>query len=227
MIHFEFDVEGELLTRPSVAQGEAFNSTNQLIFPSNQLQLQMHEAETMVFEVGAEASSPWRRRTWMSTPLHQLRVRAETVSGIVAIEAATGEDLTPCIGAYDDVVRVHLRQRASSWEESGRLHPRALGDHRHLRRASPGDSRPTRPTGAWRHSRAHPRTRAEAPRHGQPRPRTRHHCWLGGPEIRDLPPDDRRFLAWSPSLRDITGDQDLVDPTPWGLIGIDEEAFPR
>ena len=51
-----------------------------------------------------------------------------------------------------------------------------------------------------------------------------------GPEARRFevsPPDDERFLAWCPHLREVTGDQDLVDATPWGLTGIDEETFPR
>ena len=51
-----------------------------------------------------------------------------------------------------------------------------------------------------------------------------------GPDARRYavsPPGNGRFLARAPSLRDVTGDQDLVDPTAWGLIGMDQETFPR
>lgn len=228
MVHFEFDVEGELLTRPSVAQWEAFNSTNQLILASTQLQLQLHEAETMVFEVGGEAFVTLEPSQLDEHSLYQVRAHTETVSDIVAIETATGEDLIPCIGAYDDAARVHLRQTRLILEGN-------------LVASTRGPLIITAVTGKP------PQVIAVHP--GQlevggtlvpiPGLLLRHPTMVSrdlgadtttGPEARRFevsPPDDERFLAWCPHLREVTGDQDLVDATPWGLTGIDEETFPR
>ncbi len=57
--------------------------------------------------------------------LHRLRVHAETVSDIVAIEAALGEDLAPCIGAYGDALECTCARRASSWRATWLPRPAA------------------------------------------------------------------------------------------------------
>lgn len=38
-------------------------------------------------------------------------------------------------------------------------------------------------------------------------------------------PLDEPFVAWAPEKRQIAGDDDLLQPTPWGLSHFDEQAF--
>lgn len=227
VMHFEFTIDDGVVTRPSAVQQTAFDSTNRLLLASKLLMLQMHEAETMAFELGGEPFLTLNPPSLDAEALRQAQVHTETVADIVVIEALAGEECAPCNGRYDDLDRVRLRQARLVWEGHIVASFRkpltttvTTGNPPQVLVREPstldvGGSRVPIPRMFLRHSAMTSRDLGPAP---EVSPQAR--------MFEVVPPDGERLLAWCPHLREVAGDEDLVRTMAWDLTGIDEETFP-
>jgi hypothetical protein len=227
VLHFEFHIEDGMVARPAVARWTPFGSTNQLLLASNLLMLQMHEAETMAFEVAGERFIALSAPSLEDDALRHIEVHTETVADIAVMESLSGEECGPCNGPYDDLHRVRLRQARLVCEGHVVASIRkplpttvTTGNPPQVVVLKPGTvdvggSRVATPLMFLRHPEMTSRDLGPAPE--------------TGPDARKFEvasPDGERFLAWCPHVREVAPNADLVKTTSWDLIGIDEETFP-
>lgn len=226
MVHVEFHTAQESVTQVSLAGWTEMKSTNQLMLASAQLRLEMHEAHTMVFEVG---DTPFVTLTVpdLGDALTEVQVRAETLADIVACEAKLGQRYEPCLRRPADVDRVRLRwarlileghvveafsKAIATTVPTGNSPQAILVEERTL---DVGGALIPVPRWLLRHPAMTSRDLGSAS--------------AAGPDARKFevtPPQGQRFLAWSPDRRVVQTDDELTATAPWGLTGIDEMTFP-
>jgi hypothetical protein len=226
MLHIEIHTEGENVTQVAIAEWTEFNSTNALILATSQLWLEMHESDSMTFEVGGTKFLTATTPHLYDRRLLETRVQAETSRDIAAIELLTGQKYEPCLGPYNNNDRVNLRIARHVWEGqvvAGFAVPVTIisptGNPPRVvalqaKTLDVGGSHVPAPAMCMRHP-------AMMCRDLGPEDST------GGAARRFevTPPEGERLLAWSPHLREISSDDQLKLTTEWGLTGIDEDTF--
>jgi len=223
---FCFDLHGDQLAGARFLGWEAFDSTNQLKFASTRLLLQLHDASIIAFQIGEHELLTLDPPSFSEDERLELEVVGQIVEDIVTIERLSGRTVGPSNGRFDDRHRVHLR-RARLMLEGEIVHAM-----RHPVIVTVPDGNPPQaivvaagtldvggtavpiPAIAMRHPNMTAVETGSAPDVG-PEART----------YRMTPPKGEQFLAWVPGLSEVSGDDDLVATTRWGLIGIDEETF--
>ncbi|WP_024287212.1 hypothetical protein [Cellulomonas sp. KRMCY2] len=153
-------------------------------------------------------------------------VSIDSLYDLVVIETITRQALRPMTGAYRSADRALLRRTRLLWE--GRVVPFRSGP---LSTTAPAgvvpqvivmpatnhsiaDTEVPVPTTFIRHPLMAPESVTEVPGSDPPKD-----------HMNMVVPRDEPFVAWAPEKRQIAGDNDLLEPTPWGLSHFDEQAF--
>lgn len=168
----------------------------------------------------------------LNVPLHgteevaYIDVSIDTLYDLVVIENITRQALKPLAGVYNSTDRALLRRTRLLWE--GEVIP-----------FRPSPLSTTAPAGVVPKVIVMPATIVPIAGTQVPSPTTYIRHPLMDPESVNGVPDsdpptdqmnmvvplDEPFVAWAPEKRQITGDDDLLEPTPWGLTHFDEQAF--
>ncbi|MFF1610947.1 hypothetical protein ACFVYA_24475 [Amycolatopsis sp. NPDC058278] len=201
MFKFSFEVE-ESRIRPINVELLNFDSTNQLMMADAILQLQMHHATTMQFNVHGQTFVSIKPFTLADEQLAQTQVSAEVLSDIIAIEAKLGEQFAPCHQSYDDGDRVELRCLRLMYE--GEI----VRSYRNIKPATVPSSTPPQVIVIAPRTFTIGGTEIPAPqvflRHPEMTFRELELVPSVGPEARKFevaPPTGERFFAWSPHFR--------------------------
>jgi len=153
-------------------------------------------------------------------------VSIDTLYDLVVIENITRQALKPLAGVYKSIDRALLRRTRLLWE--GEVIP-----------FRPSPLPITAPAGVVPQVIVMPATTFSITGTEVPSPTTYiRHPHMAPESVHDVPdsdpptdqmnmvvPLDEPFVAWAPEKRQITGDHDLLEPTPWSLSHFDEQAF--
>ena len=153
-------------------------------------------------------------------------VSIDSLYDLVVIENITRQALRPMTGGYKSTDRALLRRTRLLWE--GQVVP-----------FRSGTLSTTAPAGVVPQVIVMPATNLSIADTGVPVPTTYIRHPLMAPEsVTEVPdsdppmdqmnmvvPLDEPFVAWAPEKRQVAGDNDLRQPTPWGLSHFDERGF--
>lgn len=223
---FAIDLEGDQVVGSRLVSCDFFDSTNALKLASIRLQIQLHHAASVTFEVQGQALFTLGPSRLPDEQLRELEVVAETVDDVVAIERLSGQDIDPCNEGFDDLQRVCLRRARLMWEGhivNAMQHPLQVtapaGQPPKVILAAAGvmdigGAQVPTPNVCMRHPdmvAVEPADVAEA----------------GSTATTYVvrPPEGGRFMAWSPDRVQVLPNDELAATAPWNLLGIDEATF--
>lgn len=225
VFRFAIDLDGEEVLGARFVGLEFFDETNALSLGSTRLQMELHHAAAVSFAVQGQALFTLGISRRAVDDLDDLKVVAEVLEDLIAIERLSGRALGPLTEGFGDDQRVQLRLARLMYEghvvnatrhSLSATMPSGNPPDAVVSRATTltigGVQVPTLNVLMW-HPQMVPKVTDEVPDEGLPA-RT----------YMVEPPAGGRFMAWSPDRIQLSKDRVTVTAA-WDLLGIDEDTF--
>jgi len=221
-----FGVKDEEITDSRFEGITSHATTNRMKLAEAMLAREMATSSAISFHVAGRKFFALDLPSHVTEEVTYIDISIDSLHDLVVIENSTRQALKPMTGGYKSTDRALLRRTRLLWE--GQVVPF---------RSSPLPT--TAPAGVVPQVIVIPATTLSIADTEVPVPTTCIRHPLMAPEsVTGVPdsdppkdqmnmvvPVDEPFVAWAPEKRQIAGDDDLLQPTPWGLSHFDEQAF--